>query len=161
MPKKKDNAEEEDRVFSKATVAAVLGGQGGPYFSAGKLERWSSPRSGHGMLWQEWGLVVLPPTIAAHHAQLKMLWTRSGNLVNVAWDKKRENERKGEGRKKKKKGIALLSPWWCPLQAVLAVQLRLRWSGGAARPDSKYCGDSKHNLGSVEGALRVTRRRDV
>lgn len=103
MPKKKDNAEEEDRVFSKATVAAVLGGQGGPYFSAGKLERWSSPRSGHGMLWQEWGLVVLPPTIAAHHAQLKMLWTRSGNLVNVAWDKKRENERKGEGRKKKKK----------------------------------------------------------
>lgn len=44
--------------------------------------------------------MVLPPAITAHHSQLQllgeMLWTRSGNLVNIAWDKKREKG-KGEG----------------------------------------------------------------
>lgn len=40
---------------------------------------------------------------------------------------------------------------------MLPVRLRLQWSRGAARPATKYFGCLKHNLGDVEGALRVTK----
>ena len=77
MLKKKDKAEKEDKKFSKATVAVVLGGQRG---ASGAGEALSLSRQtgeselaailGSWHVWQERGLMVLPPAIAARRSQL-------------------------------------------------------------------------------------------